>query len=167
MLIKIILILGVIAIILGIGYFAYSKFSPNPKTPVQLLTGERQTVKPLGDIPVNTFNPPQPINVLMFAPKQTEAVGKTVFSPVANRMLIKINMNQKSSGNLVLVTKGTCSTAKTEIVYPLLPLKDGSSESVWEINREDIQKLLPLSVKTFKDAKTLTNYQTCGEIKIS
>jgi len=163
--------LGLVALIvlsiLGlIIFFIFSSGKPKvaDQIPVSSTSPKPSVITSLSDIKdLKIKEPVQPLLANLYAPKQTKASGYVRLSEVAGKILIQLK-SDSTADKTGIISSGSCA-ANTKIVYPLVSLKDGKSQTIWEINMEELKKQLPLSVKVYKDLKNLNSYTRCAEIE--
>lgn len=167
--IKLALLTVIVLSILGaIVFLILSGSKPQIKSSLPFLKSPAPSASSLlSDIKVSDLKikqPVEPILVHLFAPKQTKASGYVRLSEVTNKILIQLKSDDTSDRS-GFIYSGACN-GNGKILYPLVSLADGKSQTIWEINMESIKKSLPLSIKVYKDLKNLKTYTRCADIKM-
>jgi hypothetical protein len=171
--IKLILLAVIVLTVLGsIVFFIFSSSKPEIKSQIPFMASPKSsatttaTSSLLSDIKVADIKikqPPTPLSVELFAPKQKTASGYVRFSEVTGKILIQLKSDSPADTS-AFIFSGAC-TGNGKILYPLVSLKEGQSQTIWEINMEQFKKQLPLSVKVYEDLKNLKTYSRCADLK--
>lgn len=164
--IKLAAIVAIIFVVLGIIiYSIFTSTSPESETQKKTITEVPPALEYSALIASQSQrkSPTPSIYEFLYAPKQTSHSGYIRLSNVARRVLIQV-YSELPDSNYGYIHSGSCNqTGKA--LYPLVTLKEGKSQTVWNTSIEAIRENLPMSIKVFKEDTPSNTYISCADLK--